>query len=127
MTGLWVRCWWELGIAAVAIRSPWRWRYLNPQRATGGVACDPKCVSRVMWSASSYHCKSITCLEYAAALHRLLKRRGVDCALLIGVRSQAQEGQPLDAHAWVELAGGTPLGVGEGWADYLPLQSHRGS
>lgn len=125
MMVLWLRCWWELVVAAVAIRSPWRWRYLNAAPASERRArADPERISRALWSASLRHCKRITCLEYSAALNRLLKRRGFDCRLQIGVR-EPEGGQPLAAHAWVELPDGTPLGVTEGWTDYQPLEPRR--
>ncbi|HEY1207542.1 MAG: lasso peptide biosynthesis B2 protein [Bryobacteraceae bacterium] len=125
MIVLWTRCWWELAVSALAIRSPWRWAYLNPALASRPARCDAERVWRVLWSASLHHCKRITCLEYAAALHRLLKRRGIDCTLRIGVRPPSDDSQPVDAHAWVELADGTPLWDLKPWADYLPLNPGR--
>jgi hypothetical protein len=125
MIVFWVRCWWELAVSALAIRSPWRWAYLTPALASQHAPCDPELVWRVLWSASLHHCKGITCLEYAAALHRLLKRYGIDCTLRFGVRPHSDESKPVDAHAWVELADGTPLGVQEGWGEYLPLNPGR--
>src|SRR5690606_37178790 len=41
-----------------------------------------------------------TCLRQALLLHWLLRRRGLQPELRIGVRKQ---GEALDAHAWVEL------------------------
>jgi len=43
-----------------------------------------------------------TCLRQALLLHWLLRRRGLQPELRIGVRKQ---GEALDAHAWVELEG----------------------
>lgn len=125
MMALWARCWWELVVAAVAIRSPWRWRYLNPALASERRAsADLERIWRALWSASLWHCKRITCLEYSAALNRLLKRRGFDCRLQIGVR-EPEESRPLAAHAWVELPDGKPLGMTDEWTDYLPLKTRR--
>ena len=123
MSALRARCWWELAVALVAVRSPWRWRYLNPPLASRGPAgADAERIWHAMWEASLRHVKPLTCLEYAAALHRLLKRRGIDCRLRVGVR-EPQEGKPLDAHAWVELPDGTRLEMGAAGRDYLPLET----
>jgi hypothetical protein len=43
-----------------------------------------------------------TCLPRSVALWSLLRRRGVDTEVVIGVRPG---GEPLDAHAWVERHG----------------------
>jgi hypothetical protein len=43
-----------------------------------------------------------TCLRQALLLHWLLRRRGLQPELRIGVRKQ---GEALDAHAWMELDG----------------------
>lgn len=77
-----------------------------------------------MWAASLHHLGHITCLEYAAALHRVLKRNGVDCLLRIGVR-EAAKNAPLATHAWVELPGGTRLEAVEQPAPYLPLEARE--
>jgi hypothetical protein len=115
------RCWCEIAVAVVAIRTPWRWRYLNAPLARRQRG-DAERIWRRMWAVSLHHLKPITCLEYAAALHRMLKRNGVDCRLRIGVR-EAPEDAPLAAHAWVELPGGTRLEVVEQPAQYLPLEA----
>lgn len=122
MSWLWARCWWEVVIAAVAIRSPWRWRYLNTPLARRRKGADAERIWRTMWAASSRHVKTITCLEYSAALHRLLRRRGIDCRLRIGVRD-AEDSTPLNAHAWVELPDGTALEAVDGRAGHLTLEN----
>ena len=63
MTVLWARCWWEIALAAVAIRTPWRWRYLNVAVASRRRAdADTERIWRTLWSASLHHLKPITCL-----------------------------------------------------------------
>ncbi len=121
MIALRARCWCEIAVAAVAIRTPWRWRYFNPPLASRQRG-DAERIWRTMWAASFHHLKRITCLEYAAALHRMLKRNGVDCRLRIGVREQAADA-PLAAHAWVELPGGGRLEALEQPVPYLPLEA----
>lgn len=49
-----------------------------------------------------------TCLRQALAVQWWLRRRGLPAQLRIGAR---RNGETLDAHAWVELAG-TPLAQG---------------
>jgi hypothetical protein len=112
-----------MAVAVMAVRTPWRWRYLNPPLASRQRG-DAERIWRTMWAASLHHLKHITCLEYAAALHRMLKRNGVDCRLRIGVR-EAAEDAPLVAHAWVELPGGTRLEALEQPAQYLPLEARE--
>jgi hypothetical protein len=115
------RCWCEIAVAAVAIRTPWRWRYLNPPLAFRQRG-DAERIWRTMWAVCAHHLKQITCLEYAAALHRLLKRNGVDCRLCIGVPEAAGDA-PLVAHAWVELPGGARLEALKPPAQYLRLEA----
>lgn len=45
------------------------------------------------------------CLEKALTLWWLLRRRGIDAALRIGVRRAAEGPRNLEAHAWVEVGG----------------------
>lgn len=44
----------------------------------------------------------VTCLHRSLALRRLLRRRGIPCALRLGVRTSDRA---FEAHAWVEFAG----------------------
>lgn len=50
-----------------------------------------------------------TCLRQSLLIYTLLRRRGLDPLLQIGVR---KPGDVVEAHAWVELAG-QPLGMGD--------------
>jgi hypothetical protein len=67
-----------------------------------------------------------TCLPASLCLCWLLRRRGIDCDLLIGVRPG---GGPLSAHAWVEHAG-TILNDSEDvrrrFAAFPPIRLPRG-
>lgn len=47
----------------------------------------------------------IRCLQSSLVLQRMLRRRGIDTALRVGVR---MEGADLHSHAWLE-AGGHPI------------------
>jgi hypothetical protein len=61
------------------------------------------------------------CLSQAILVSALLRRRGLDAVLQVGVRKDAGQ---LDAHAWVELDGHT---LAQAPLQHLPLQSRRRS
>jgi hypothetical protein len=54
-----------------------------------------------------------TCLRQALMLYWLLRRRGLDPQLKLGVR---REGVALDAHAWIEIEG---VALGSGPKTYV--------
>lgn len=56
-----------------------------------------------------------TCLARSLVLARLLRSRGLQAELRVGVKAPA--GSLLDAHAWVEH-GGTALGEAAGYASF---------
>jgi hypothetical protein len=57
------------------------------------------------------------CLSQAMLVRALLRRRGLDAVLRVGVRKDAGQ---FDAHAWVELDGHT---LAQAPLQHLPLQS----
>jgi len=59
-----------------------------------------------------------TCLAQALALQVLLRRRGIDCRLRLGVAHDATAG--LVAHAWLESEGRVLIGNQE-LSRYSPL------
>lgn len=63
-----------------------------------------------------------TCLTQALAAQYLLRRRGLEADLRIGVARAA--GEPLEAHAWVESRG--QVVVGGVARPYTPLPSLGG-
>lgn len=65
-------------------------------------------IARLVAIAASRGGYRANCLRQSLALWWLLKRRGIDTELRIGVRKQ---GNALQAHAWVEHEG-TPVGQG---------------
>jgi hypothetical protein len=80
-------------------------------------------IARLVAIAASRGAYRATCLRQSLALWWLLKRRGINTQLRIGVR---KEGGALQAHAWVEHAG-APLGQGPldhapfpGWPSHMP-------
>ena len=65
-----------------------------------------------------------TCLTEALTAQCLLRRRGADAALRIGVARATDAGAPLTAHAWLEQAGRIIMG-GETADGYEPLPLAR--
>ncbi len=65
-----------------------------------------------------------TCLTEALTARCLLRRRGADAALRIGVALATDAGAPLAAHAWLEHAGRIIMG-GETADRYEPLPLAR--
>lgn len=61
-----------------------------------------RAIARMVAIASARAPFRVTCLHRTLVLRRLLRARGVPCALRLGVRSW--DGA-FEAHAWVELAG----------------------
>jgi hypothetical protein len=64
----------------------------------------------VVWavSATSPFTPRVTCLTRSLTLQAMLRRRGRPALLRIGVAKPS--GEPLEAHAWVELEGQVYLG-----------------
>jgi hypothetical protein len=71
-------------------------------------------IARLVAIAASRGAYRANCLRQSLALRWLLKRRGIDTELRIGVR---KEGNALRAHAWVEHEGSP---VGQGPLDHSP-------
>lgn len=66
-----------------------------------------------------------SCLVRSLALQCLLKRRGADSQLRLGVR---MAGRRLEAHAWVELLGrplNEPANVSQNFAPFEPFPSSK--
>jgi hypothetical protein len=67
--------------------------------AEGGAQVIDETARRVAAAAAFYPAR-VRCLEQSLALCTLLRRRGVDASLRIGVQPR-----PFAAHAWVEAGG----------------------
>lgn len=85
---------------------------------------DPETVERVGQAVSraARRIPGATCLTQALAAELLLRRRGVEALLRIGV--SREKGEELKAHAWVESGGRVVVG-GDPRA-YTPLPSLEG-
>ena len=57
---------------------------------------------RIVRAAAWYGCSGATCLPQAVVAWTLLRRRGIDAVLRIGIRRRHGR---MDAHAWVECGG----------------------
>jgi hypothetical protein len=61
-----------------------------------------------------------TCLRQALATQRMLRRRGIDCQIHLGVTGASDPA----AHAWVTV-GGRPVVGGQGIERFVPLAAFR--
>lgn len=92
---------------------------VSPERATR--------IAKLVSAAARRSPMESTCMARALALHWLLRLRGMESSLRIGVRKR---GESLEAHLWVEH-GGLPLMEGtdphEAFAafDALPARVNR--
>jgi hypothetical protein len=73
-----------------------------------------------------------TCLVDALVVHALLRRRGYEPELCLGVRRHADDVGPdstltMDAHAWVECDGRVVVGAIDDLNDYAVLSAQRTS
>lgn len=79
-----------------------RSRHSAPRAATPDELESARSAARIAAIAGRRGMVTATCLRQALLLNWLLRRRGLQPELRIGVRKQ---GEALDAHAWVELDG----------------------
>jgi hypothetical protein len=98
-----------------------RWLGSGPRRRGAPPVRDDS--ARVVWAVrtAAYLVPIGTCLTVALTAQCLLRRRGADAALCIGV-TRADGRAPIAAHAWLEQAGRIIIG-GEDAGKYrrLPL------
>jgi hypothetical protein len=88
------------------------------------VAASRESMQRVAWavtSAAGHLPLSSTCLTQSLAAHAMLRRRGVDVEVRLGVRPP-DGGPSLAAHAWIEHDGAVLLGQIDDLSDYAELQ-----
>jgi hypothetical protein len=78
----------------------------NPER---GIALQQAhTAARMVALAARYGPYRANCLKRSVVTYWLLRRRGIDCELRIGVRKESDE---IEAHAWIECLG-QPLNEG---------------
>lgn len=81
-------------------------------------------VDRAIWAvntSSHYMPGKVKCLARALVTQVLIRRRGYDPELKIGVAKAAD--QSLEAHAWVELQGQVVIGLVDDLARFTPMPS----
>lgn len=78
------------------------------------------CMRAVLLSAAFYPRRAL-CLEQSLALFVLLRRRGIDALLRIGVQTI-----PFSAHAWVEVDG-VAVNERQGHIEQLATFQHAGT
>ncbi len=127
MTGRWygwrTLTWAERGqLLLIALALPWihgaiavfgyqrtqQWLGRRSRRATAHVASDQELqranrLARLAAVAGRHGAINATCLRQSLLLYWILRRRGLQPIVRLGVRKDA--GNVLDAHAWVELDG----------------------
>jgi hypothetical protein len=92
--------------------------------ATGlGRQRDPMAIDRVRWAITAVAGRfpSGTCLAQALAGEVMLRRRGLECELRIGVRASSGSAMPIEAHAWVLCQGAVAIGALDDLSTFQPL------
>jgi hypothetical protein len=88
-----------------------RWRVRDPLDT-------PSLVAAAIGTASRRLPMRRNCLTEALAAHTMLRRRGYDAELRLGVRKRSDNSRQLDGHAWVAYAGEVVVGHVEDLAGY---------
>jgi Transglutaminase-like superfamily len=119
-----------LGLMRLTIRLPFRTvsRAVGLQRGETPTAVAPETSARaaaVGWAvraAASYTPWENTCLVQALAATTLLRRRGIDSTLYLGVARDRVTPDAITAHAWLRCGELTVTGAAE-QARYTPVAS----
>lgn len=77
-------------------------------------------ITRRVVMAAAFYPRRALCLEQSLALYVLLRRRGIDAALRLGVQTI-----PFSAHAWVEV-NGVPVNEKQGHIEQLSIFQQAG-
>jgi hypothetical protein len=91
-----------------------------PGMLTHDRLCRVRRLSELVRLAAAHHVLPSSCLKEALALSWLLRKRGINSRLRIGVARQADGA--MCAHSWVECAGAVVIGDPH-HAGYVALQS----
>ena len=106
----------HLALRLFGIERVGRWVERAPAAARRPI--DPAAVARNVERAANGLPFSASCLVRSLAIASMLRRRGCDARLRIGVRKDAGA---LDAHAWVEMHGRPLNALPHVAARYAPL------
>lgn len=100
-----------------------KWARVPVGQSSEAVKDRPEDCARLAWcvdAAANHHVWRMQCLERSLTRQRMLRKRGIDAELKIGVQKQSSG---IEAHAWLELTGkplNEPETIGE---RFLPLLS----
>ena len=93
--------WLALRAFGLARISTWRQRQMTPISAVAALT-QARATARAVNIAAAHSLFPVTCLTRSLLLQWMLARRGIDCALRIGVRLDVGH---FRAHAWLEYEG----------------------
>jgi transglutaminase-like putative cysteine protease len=103
-------------VAARSFRAVHRAVAGTPVASPSGPPSDLSAVVDAVKTAGALYFKRVYCLQRAAAVTRLLRRRGIAATLVIGYRPS-----PIESHAWVEVDGCVVSEFKPGLSHYVPL------
>lgn len=115
--------WIELLRSIIVLRTPWRMRELaggGDDSYDGRRDREISHIEDILGFAASHHIKNISCLESSLALRNILRKRGINLTLEIGVN---RDDNGLGAHAWLGRGRGACSNEG---SDYSKLKSVNG-
>jgi hypothetical protein len=109
-----------LGLFGYAKLRAWLERVRIAERCTESSRArdDAARIARFVRASARHLPGGRNCLVEALTLWWLLRRRGIESEIRIGVR---REPRGLDAHAWVECGGGIVLDEADASAPFAPL------
>jgi hypothetical protein len=117
----------RLGLWLIPFQRLYDWLKQRSQ-ATAGTRVMPSSTDRpvrlVTWAvetSSEYMLGQPKCLAKALCVFFLLRRRGIDPVLRLGVMKE--ENSRLAAHAWIEVQGQVVIGALPNLTEYVPLPS----
>jgi hypothetical protein len=102
-------------------------RYAGSPAARNVRYGDPIAIDRVRWAIAAVAARfpSATCLVQALTGEVMLRRRGLDCVLRLGVRATRGSAASIEAHAWVECQGAVAIGAVDNLSTFQPLTAPR--
>lgn len=108
-----------IGLRVVGLQRLQAWLQRTPLRVANPLTVDElQRIGQLVNSATHHTLGPANCLTRSLYLWLLLRRRGIDCQLRIGVRLT---GGVLDGHAWVEYAGVSVNDRADVSADFAPF------
>ncbi len=113
-----VRC----AISILPLQLVLKWAQKPLRRPTRFRRCEVPWIQWASYRAGSRHRLQATSMPVALCIYRMLRRRGIESRICLGVRSGRE---PLRCHAWILLNDDTPVRPNN--ADDLVLMAEFGS